>query len=236
MNEIPPGRFDRPLRGPGTTMLYTTTVMNYVIIGGTMESKHALDYVASVLHSLEPSARISTYTYAFAMKHKSLINKALKDAFLITHSSGAMVIGRGAKPSQAVFISPIYPSPRIVVMARAALKTFVHSWRILYNARRRHVARYLLSNVTELFTHPYANLRPFFTGEFSRFDLRTILQRHPLADRARILVSTNDEMFTTKPNMYSELEEHGVEIVHIDAMHDELFIDTENILKIALKH
>ena len=93
--------------------------MKIILIGGTMESKFALDYVAKEIHRQAPGADVSTYTYGFAMKHKHQINKLIKGGMLITHSSGVMVIERGAQPAKAVFIRPVQPVSRIKLFIRA---------------------------------------------------------------------------------------------------------------------
>ena len=209
--------------------------MKFTIIGGTMESKFALEYVATKLQELMPGAQISTYTYGFAMKHKDEINKAINGRVLITHSTGAMVMKSGANPVRAIFISPSQPISRAKLLLRAATKTLVHSWKIFSVKPRRQVLRILASNVFEMIVHPVLNLKPFITGDVSRFDLRKILPRHPVAGETRIIISSHDEMFAPNENIFDELEAHGVDLVHVDAMHDEIFLDTERILSAALK-
>ncbi len=199
-----------------------------------MESKFALDYVASVITKNHLETEVHTYTYGFAMKHKQQINRIVKGATLITHSSGAMVIGRGASPNRAIFISPSQPISRLKLITRALVKTLYHSWKIATFDERRKLLRIVGGNLTELLVHPVNNLGPYVRGQVSSFDLRKVLPRHPVAAQTRIVISKHDEMFRESENMLNDMEQHGVEIVHLDAMHDEIFIDTVKVIKAAL--
>lgn len=201
-----------------------------------MESKFALDYVAKEIHRQAPGADVSTYTYGFAMKHKHQINKLIKGGMLITHSSGVMVIERGAQPAKAVFISPVQPVSRIKLFIRALVKTVYHSWKIISFKDRKKLLLILGSNAFEFIAHPWQNLKPFVNGDVSRFDLRKILPRHPIADSARVIISHNDEMFTGEENKLDELADLGVDVIYVDAMHDEIFIDTPRIIAAALNN
>ena len=209
--------------------------MKIILVGGTMESNFALSYVADVISKIEPEADVSVYTYGFAMQHKHEINQIIKDNVLITHSTGAMVIERGAHPSKVVFIAPSQPVARWRIVYRATIKTLFHSWKILTFKDRSKVVRIIFSNITELFVHPLRNIGPFVRGDVSKFDLRKVLPRHPAGGSARIVISKRDEMFRSDENRMEDLAEHGVEVVHVDAMHDEIFIDTDTIIRTALK-
>lgn len=200
-----------------------------------MESKFALDYVAQQIQTYDKTLVVHTYTYGFALDNRVAINKIIKGNTLMTHSSGAMVIALGAMPSRAIFISPSQPISRPKLFMRALIKTLYHSVKIIRFSQRSKVLRILLSNISELFLHPVRNLKPFVNGDVSRFDLRATLPRHPVARGTRVLISSRDEMFTKKENKLSELHEHGVEVVEVDAMHDEIFIDTRKIIQTALK-
>ncbi len=222
-------------RPPITFIRVITYLMHKIIfIGGTMESKFALDYVANFIQRRYPNAHIYTFTYAFALKHRHAINKTIKGATLITHSSGAIVIERGATPKRAIFICPTQPIARYKIFTRALIKTVYHSWKIFNFEKRRKVMRILMSNLNELLLHPIGNLGPFIRGDVSEFDLRDVLPRHPVAKSTRIVISERDEMFKKSENMFEELATTGVQVTHIDAMHDEIFIDTDLVLDAAL--
>ena len=215
-------------------MLYTSA-MKLILIGGTYEGEYSLNYVASEIARADPSYDVSVYSYAFAMRHRDEINKVINGNFLVTHSAGAMVLERGAHPAKAVLVSPSQPIPRPQMAIRALVKTFVHTWRTFTRGDRMKTFRILVSNIGEFFLRPISNAMPFLRGEISRFDLRDVLPKHPAAGSTKIILSSRDELIRPHENIMDELEEHGVEIVHLDAMHDEIFIDTELFIKEILK-
>jgi hypothetical protein len=170
---------------------------------------------------------VEIFTFSEAMHKPHDVNKAVKNAFCITHSAGIMPVV-GASPERLVAFAPPVPS-RVRNLVKQTLPKMIrmHTVGMKDCEDRGNIFMYVGSTIAESVRHPWRNFRSL--GKIAQFDsIQTGINAQHAGIPTQLIWSPEDDYFSPDRAEIARARDAGVTVVYGRAagkLHDELLVN-----------
>jgi hypothetical protein len=199
-----------------------------VFIGGVGSSPAQIEAVVAELSN--DYAQVTGFSFREAYQSPSELARIAKDALVVTHSAG-MVLLQETAPREIIAIAP----PTILHPGRLLIRSVVKTQSLLASAkqspeRRKQVKLYHQRAFLEHMRYPrYNSMMISKVGSFNAFD--SAISHVSNGVTVTLVLMDNDKIFYMPPeDVVTQIENSGVNIKTVSGEHDEFVVDPRFVI------